>query len=100
MNFYNPQLGILANQDKGGIPLIIASDIPLMRHNPMASAGELYVPDTLDAHGGMDSNFAPPLLPFAENGRLAVWAYNQNYQGVAPMELQPQLDLGKPWEMI
>ena len=100
MNFYNPQLGILANQYWGGIPLIIASDIPLMRHNPLSSANERYVPDTLDAHGGMDSNFSPPLPPFAENGRLVVWNYNQNYQGVAPMELQPQIDLGKPWEMI
>lgn len=100
MNYYNPQIGIIANQDEGGVPFDKSTDRALRSHNPVATANAPFVPDTVDAHGGLMQNHTPPLLPFAQNGYLYVWNYNQNYQGDAPMDLQPQIDMPKPWEMI
>jgi len=99
MIYYNPQLGILANQYEGGIPQLVPSDIALMGLNPLATANHAFTPDTQDAHGGQGETWLSDPMPFTTPDRNIVWDYNQNYQGTAPMDLQPQLVLPDPWDV-
>lgn len=96
----NPQISLLANQDENGIPMQTLWDYFAMQHNPILSANHPFVPDTQDAYGGQGYTQIAPPLPFENPNRLIVWDYNQNYQGLAPMELQPQYDPPPPWESM
>jgi len=91
---------ILANQDESGIPTMSEWDYYAMQFNPIARANHPFVPDTQDAHGGQGFTQIAPSIPFENPYRLIVWDYNQNYQGIAPMELQPQYDPPPPWEAM
>jgi hypothetical protein len=95
----NPQVSLLANQYESGRPMHTIWDVYAEQHNPIASANHPFVPDTQDAHGGSGfTNFSPE-LPIASPEQLIVWYYEQNYQGTAPLEVQPQLNLPNPWEV-
>lgn len=100
VNLYNPQVGILSNQEEGGIPRHTMWDVYAEQHNPIASANHPFTPNTQDAYGGAYAftDFSPE-LPIDNPDRLIVWNYNQNYQGIAPMELQPQFQPPDPWEV-
>lgn len=91
---------IIANQYLGGVPKHTLWDEYAEKHNPIASANHPFVPDTQEAHGGQGFTNSIDQYGVADQSRLIIWNYEQNYQGNAPLELQPQLDLPKPWETV
>ncbi len=97
--YYKPFQGILANQYESGIPKMTDWDAPAMLHNPLAAANHPFTPDTSDAHGGQAFTDSIDQYAVADQTRLIVWNYNQNYQGVAPLDLQPQLQMPPAWEV-
>lgn len=95
----SPKQSLLANQYESGVPTHTLWDEYAEQHNPIASANHRFTPDTPDAHGGQAYTNSIEQYGFADQTRLIVWAYNQNYQGIAPLDLQPQLQLPNPWEI-
>ena len=93
----NPLESIIANQYESGKPTHTLWDVYAEQHNPIASANHPFVPDVWFAHGGQGFTQIAPPLPNAFPDRLIVWDYNQNYQGIAPMELQPQYNPPPPY---
>jgi len=96
----NPQVSLLANQYENGIPMHTLWDYYAEQFNPVERAQHPFVPDTPEAHGGQSYTMIAPPLPFQNPNRLIVWDYNQNYQGVAPMELQPEYNPIPPWQAM
>lgn len=93
----NPQQSLLANQYESGIPTHTLWDVYAEQHNPIASANHPFVPDTIEAHGGQGYTQVAPRPYNQYPDRLIIWDYNENYQGVAPMELQPVYDPPPAW---
>lgn len=96
----NPQISLLANQDESGIPTQSPWDYYALQFNAITRANHPFVPDTPDAHGGQAYTMIAPEIAFQNPNRLIVWDYNQNYQGVSPMDLQPQYNPPPPWESM
>lgn len=97
-NTYNPYTNPAANQIIDGIPRHTEWDIYAEAHR--ADEHTIYTPNTNDAYGGTfgnETNFSD-LLPFENPQSVIVFNENQNYQGIAPMELQPLLYMPDPWE--
>lgn len=96
-NTYDPYSNPAANQLIDGIPRHTEWDVYAERHNPV-NFGIFITPDTMDAHGGeAETNFTETLA-FRNPQSIIVWTEEQNYQGIAPMELQPLLEMPNPWE--
>jgi len=85
------------NQEESGIPTHTMWDVYAEKFNPRGS----FVPvlDTPDAYGGDKAftNFSG-VLPLRLNQPLIIVAPQGNYQGIAPLELQPELNAPYPWE--
>lgn len=96
----NPQESLLANQYESGIPTMTLWDWYAMQANPIADAGRLITLDTQDANGGQGFTDFSPEPDYENPSRVINWYYEQNYQGTAPLELQPELELPEAWEMF
>ena len=91
-----PFESLLANQYEDGIPRHTQWDVFGEQHNPRGS--QKFILDTPDHHGGNAYTDKSPVLPFGNPINPIVYSYDGNYQGVAPLELQPLLNLPNPWE--
>jgi len=97
-NTYNPYVNPAANNLMDGIPRHTEWDVYAEQY--VFNEGQLYTPNTPDAYGGAFGNYTDfaPDMNFVNPQSVIVFAENQNYQGIAPLELQPTLELPEPWE--
>src|SRR5262245_45393005 len=110
-----PQIYLYGNQYDGGQPLDNLQNAVHRKYTPDPMALVMGVPN-LGAPGrglpllwpfseiGLDGALPPftnfsDWLSFSNASRLIVFVDDLGYQGVSPMELQPQLDQPEPWDV-
>lgn len=97
-NTFNPYRNPAANNLMDGVPRHTEWDVYAEQY--VFNEGQIFTPNTNDAYGGAFGNYTDfaPDMDFVNPQSVIVFAENQNYQGIAPIEMQPTLDLPEPWE--
>lgn len=94
---WTPFWGLIANQEAGGTPKHTEWDVYAEQHNPLSSFIPILNTPDYQNGAGMFTNYSE-VLGFRNPLANYVYTPDQNYEGVAPMELQPLLNLPNPWE--
>ena len=95
-NNFDPGRNPIANQYNSGVPIDTTWDAAARTLNPFEAL--LPVLNTLDAYGNMAFTNTIDFMTYADVNNAFVYSYNINYQGEAPMDLQPTLAIPYPWQ--